>query len=177
MEAPLGCDVEVAIVDVDAAEEVEEMDDEELFLCMLFLGMSIRLRLSVLTICPLWLPFTPFIPQVGLLCWVKVGGLATAVMREACLVSVRLGSDDKVGHKKRSLWRFTAQIDVKNPWLLLAFLKKNFFPFSTRVAVMTGRGAAYRKLNAGSPAEALSFQSNGRFARSEFEPDSINTPR
>jgi hypothetical protein len=117
MEAPLGCDVEVAMVDVDAAEEVEEMEDEELFLCRLFLGMSIRLRLSVLTICPLWLPFTPFIPQVGLLCWAKVGGLATAVMREAVLESVRWELDGEVGHSRGSLRQFTAQVDrVENSW-------------------------------------------------------------
>jgi hypothetical protein len=70
------------MVDVDETEEVDDMDDDELFLCKLFRGMSMRLRSSGFMIWPPWPPFMPLTPQAGLLCWVKVGGFATAVMGE-----------------------------------------------------------------------------------------------
>lgn len=83
--APLDCEVEVAMVEVEVEEmdEVdEEMEEDELFLCRLFRGMRTRLSSSGFIIWPAWPPLIPFMPQFGRLCWVKVGGLATAVMRE-----------------------------------------------------------------------------------------------
>lgn len=84
--APLDCEVEVAMVEVEEEETEEvddEMEDDELFLCRPFRGMRTRLRSSGFIIWPAWPPLIPFMPQFGRLCWVKVGGLATAVMREA----------------------------------------------------------------------------------------------
>lgn len=68
-------------VDVEEADDVEEMEEDELFRCRLFRGMNIRLRSSGfigLRLCPPWAPLTPHAVR---LCCVKVGGLATAVMR------------------------------------------------------------------------------------------------
>lgn len=70
-------------MEVEDVDEVDAIEDDELFLCRLFRGMSTRLSSSGFIIWPAWPPFIPFMPQFGLLCWVNVGGLATAVMRES----------------------------------------------------------------------------------------------
>lgn len=104
--APLDCEVEVAMVEVEAEEreEVEdEMEDDELFLCRLFRGMRTRLSSSGFIIWPAWLPLIPFMPQVGRLCWVKVGGLATAVMREVGAGSGAGAGVDRVDESERAM--------------------------------------------------------------------------
>ena len=52
-----------------------DVTDDELFRCRLFRGMNMRFSSSGF----IWWP--PLTPHAGRLCWVKVGGLATAVMR------------------------------------------------------------------------------------------------
>jgi len=77
---PFGCEAFVATVVVDEFDDVEATDEDELLLCSVFRGTNMPLTSSgfiEFRLCP---PLT-FHPG-RLSCW-KLGGLATAVMRES----------------------------------------------------------------------------------------------
>jgi hypothetical protein len=75
---PFGCDALVATVVVDEADEVEEMDEDELLRCMGLRGMKIPLTSSVFIELTFWGP-SIFHAAERFSCW-KEGGFATAVM-------------------------------------------------------------------------------------------------
>lgn len=77
-------------VDEDETDDVEEMEEEELFRGMVFRGISTPLTSSEFMELRDWPPLSPHADR---LMFAKLGGLATAVMRKE--LRERLGEADR----------------------------------------------------------------------------------
>lgn len=82
---PFDCPLLLTAVDVEEAEEFEDMDEDELVRGIVFRGIKTPLTSSEFIEFRDW---PPLIPHAGRLMLEKLGGLATAVMRNDGIESV-----------------------------------------------------------------------------------------